>query len=356
MDRGEPRVTVTPSAREGERAVRKHLPDQVPGRLRRFDDPFGITWRVVNAWRRFSVRRSLRFLAGLARNPTYRDPILVVGLPRSGTTLLHHLLRSSSELVSLPHEGHNLWRMFHHPRWSGWDSDRVGAGEVKLLERRMINASLYAWCGTGRLIEKTADNLLRVPYLLELFPDATVVVMKRDPCDVLNSYINGWRHPQGRFRSYYVPERLTIPGREPTRQWCSTLIPGWRELRSSPVPEIALAQLRAYVMALEEARRIVPERRLVEIHLESLLESSDRVYPATLDRLRLRPEVGMRRKLEELLANPVNALSAPRAQKWRAQNPDEVSALLPELEPLARALGYRLDPGSGACTIAGPAE
>lgn len=328
------------------------MPDQVPRRLRPFDDPFGITWRIVNAWRRFSVRRTLRFLSGMARNPTYVDPILVIGLPRSGTTLMHHLLRSSSELVSLPHEGHNLWRMFHHPRWSGWDSDRVGAGEVKFLERRMINAWLYAWCGEGRLVEKTADNLLRVPYLMELFPDATFVVLKRNPCDVLNSYMNGWRHPEGRFRSYYVPEPLSIPDYEPTRQWCSTLIPGWRDLRSSPVPKIALAQLRAYIMALEEARKTIPPDRLVEIHLESLLESPKRIYSDTLARLHLRSEEGMQRKLEELLANPVNALSAPRAEKWRQQNPGEISSLLAELEPLARLLGYRLDPSSGSCTIA----
>lgn len=333
------------------REMRKHLPDQVPGRLRRLDDPFGITWRVVNAWRRFSVRRSLRFGVGTLRNPTYRDPILIVGLPRSGTTLLFHVLSASSELVAMPHEGHNLWRMFHHPRYSGWDSDRVGAGEVKPLERRMINASLYAWCGTGRLVEKTADNLLRVPYLLDLFPDATFVVMKRNPCDTLNSYINGWRHPEGRFRSYYVPEPLSIPDYAPTRQWCSTLIPGWRELRSAPVPDIALAQLRSYIIALEEARRLVPEERLLEIHLESLLGSAERVFSDTLARLRLRPEEGLHRKLEELLAHPVNALSAPRSEKWRAQNPEKVVALLPELEPLARTLGYRIDVETGACNI-----
>lgn len=337
----------------GRRTIRKHMPDQVPRRLRLVDDPLGITWRVVNAWRRFSVRRSLRFLWGMARNPTYMDPILVIGLPRSGTTLMHHLLRSSNEVVSLPHEGHNLWRMFHHPRWSGWDSDRVGAGEVKRLERRMINAWLYAWCGEGRLVEKTADNLLRVPYLMELFPDATFVVLKRNPCDVLNSYINGWRHPEGRFRSYYVPEPLSIPDYEHTRQWCSTLIPGWRDLRFSPVPKIALAQLRAYIMALEEARKIIPPDRLVEIHLESLLETPKRTYSDTLARLHLRSEEGMQRKLEALLANPVNALSAPRAEKWRQQNPGEISSLLAELEPLARLLGYRLDPSSGSCTIAG---
>jgi hypothetical protein len=149
-----------------------------------------------------------------------------------------------------------------------------------------------------------------------------------------------------------VPERLSIPGYEPTRQWCSTLVAGWRELRSSPVPVIALAQLRAYVHALDEARRVIPEKQLIEIHLESLLGNPEGAYSDTLARLRLHSDEAMRRTLDELLASPVNALSAPRAEKWRSQNPDEVSALLPELEPLARTLGYCLDVETGACTIA----
>ena len=50
------------------------------------------------------------------------------------------------------------------------------------------------------------------PYLLELFPDAIFVAVSRNPCEVIASLINGWRDPSGRFRTYYVPERLRIPG------------------------------------------------------------------------------------------------------------------------------------------------
>lgn len=325
---------------------------QMPELLRRLDDPYGITWRVVNAWRRFSVRRSLRLVEGLVRNPEYRNSILIIGLPRAGTTLLFRLLRTSGGLVSLPHEGHNLWRLFHHPRYSGWDSDRVGAGQVRPLEPRFIAAGLYSYCGAGRLVEKTADNLLRTGYLLDLFPDATFVVMKRNPLNLLNSYINMWRHPEGRFRSYYVPEPLDISGYEHPRRWCSTLIPGWRRLRSSSVPEIALAQLQSYLIGLKEARSLVPQGRLVEIHFEHLLQDSERVFEDLLDRLRVDPEERLCHKLDELLANPVNALSAPDPEKWRSQNPDEVLALMPELEPVAEGLGYELDVESGECRIA----
>ena len=49
-------------------------------------------------------------------------PIFVLGSPRSGTTMLYSLLRASSEVRSLPGEGHVLWNLFHDERDPGWTS------------------------------------------------------------------------------------------------------------------------------------------------------------------------------------------------------------------------------------------
>jgi sulfotransferase family protein len=108
----------------------------------------------------------------------------------------------------------------------------VGQGELRRGERRFVNAGFYVVAGGSRFVEKTPANSLRIPYLFELFPDASVVVMHRNPCDVINSLITGWRLRGGRFRSLRVPASLDIPAYPYSRVWSFVLVDGWLSSRS----------------------------------------------------------------------------------------------------------------------------
>lgn len=327
---------------------------QVPKLLDRLDDPWGITWRVVNLLRRFDARWTLRFLGDLARSQPHRRPIFVLGAPRSGTTFLFHLLRASGSLGSLPGEGHNVWRAFHHPRSSGWSSDTVGASEVKFGERRFVEAYFRAWIGDRRLVEKTPENSLRIPYLLDLFPDAHFVVIHRHPLDVIHSLITAWRHPEGRYRSYYLPEDLHIPGHGARRRWCFALFEGWRDYRHATVPEIALAQWKACVQGLVAGRSLAAtsRERWTEIQFEELLKEPRATAAKLYARLGIDHEPALEHKLDELIERPVNALSPPEKEKWR-RNAEEIFPLLPRVVELASELGYRIDSASGRCEFEG---
>lgn len=332
-------------------AKTKPMPDQMPGRLARFDDPWGISWRVVNGLKRFDWRRSRRLLRALAHGATYERPVFILGVPRSGTTMLFHLLRESDELGSLPREGHDLWRTFHHPRLGGWRSDAVGAGIVRWGERRYVNAYFASFFKARRFVEKTPENTLRVPYLRELFPDAIFLVIKRNPCDGISSLINGWRHPAGRYRTYYVPQDLHIPDYEPRRRWCFTLIEGWRGYISSPIPEIAFAQWQQHAETIAQMRREVPPSQWMEIHFEELLARPEETLERICRAVDIRNTPVLRLKLDALTKQPVNALSSPRRDKWRRDNESEIRALLPRIAELAPLLGYRVDAQSGDCEI-----
>jgi len=331
--------------------MKHHLPEQVPGFLAKLDDPYGITWRFLNIVRRFSPLRMLQFGLGYSRSIRYEKPVLIIGMPRSGTTMLFHLIRESSRLKSLPWEGHDVWRMYHHPRYSGWESDYVGRGKVGFGERRYINSFFYSYFGRGRFIEKTADNCMRTAYLLELFPDAIFIVIKRNPCDVINSLINGWRNPKGRFRSYYLPEDLNIQDYPHSRRWCFTLIEGWRNHVHSTIPEISFAQWERYVKAVETARSLVPSAQWVETHFEDLLSHPEKTMTVIYNAIQIENEPELETKLSELLANPINALTPPGQDKWRKQNSEEIKQLLPRVIPMAEKLGYRIDPSTGFCEI-----
>ena len=257
------------------------MSEQLPAWARPFDDRWGIIWRVLSWLRRLSVRRTARFAWAFARPTSHERPVFIVGAARSATTTLFRILRESPELGALPGEGHDLWRAFHHPRYGGWQSDRIDAGEVRSFESRFASAYLSCYFDEKRFVEKTPENALRVPYLLDLFPDAHFVAVWRNPCDVINSLIKGWRHPRGRFRSYFVPEDLSIPGYEAQRQWCFALIDGWRDLKSSPIPEIAFAQWRSAAEALVSARTLASDGSWTDIYLEDWLAAPE----AELERL-----------------------------------------------------------------------
>lgn len=322
----------------------------MPGRLATLDDRWGVGWRVAMALRRARrarVRPTARFLAALVRGAQLERPVFIVGSPRSGTSTLFQLLRSSEELEGLPFEAHDVWRAFHHPRLSRWRSDAVGEGELRPGEKRFVRARFGAHVRSGRLVEKTPENSLRVPYLLGLFPDAIFVVVKRNPCDVISSLINGWRHPAGRYRSYFVPVDLQIEGYEHPRRWCFALIEGWRDLVASTVPEVAFAQWDACTRALEEARGRVRPPRWVEVHLEDLIEQPPQTLSKVCQGVGIACDARLVETLEALSREPANALSPPSREKWRRDNPREIGRLLPRIAAAAAERGYLIDRSTG---------
>lgn len=316
------------------------LSPQLPRVLSRFDDPRGVVWRIYNAVRRFDARRAGRVLAGLFERIDFEKPVFILGASRSGTTLVFRFLSAASELGALPREGHDLWRAFHHPRYSRWRSDVVGAGKVLPGEQRFVAAYLRSYFQENRFVEKTPENSFRVPYLLDLFPDARFLVVWRNPLLVLRSLIRGWSDPAGRFRSYFVPEDLHIPGYPHRRMWCFALIEGWRELRSASIPEIAFAQWEAFVRAIYAAKNLVPPERWKVAYLEHLVNQPDKFGEAICRFAEVEFDQPMADHLKNLVSRPVYALpeegDATREDK-------EIEELIPKIRTVVALSGYSIE-------------
>ena len=148
-----------------------------------------LVWRV-----RRSVPRVARPLSLIARGAAPPErPILVLGCPRSGTSLLLQALLRSPELRSVQSEGHILWDEFHHPRDNGWDSDALTAADVSDREREYVYLAIRLFTRGRRFVDKTPESCLRVPYLDALFPDATFVFLRRRAADNVSSLLEAWR-------------------------------------------------------------------------------------------------------------------------------------------------------------------
>jgi len=118
-----------------------------------------------------------------------RAPALLVGFPRSGTTLLDTFLMGHSdtavlEEVPLMHEAETVLGDFAQLRSASIARlEQARAAYFAELDRHLPP-------GFGGLaIDKMPLNLLAMPYAHCLFPDASIVFVQRHPCDAVLSCI-----------------------------------------------------------------------------------------------------------------------------------------------------------------------
>lgn len=121
-------------------------------------------------------------------------PIFIVGMPRSGSTLLDQMLSSHSEVVSAG-EIQDFQRQLH---WVADVAPRSAQGMLKVIERSadMDFAELGArylqqtqWRARGHrfYIDKLPINVRMVPFIRRALPRAPILHLARDPMDVCYS-------------------------------------------------------------------------------------------------------------------------------------------------------------------------
>ena len=308
-----------------------------------------------------------------------RSPVLIIGCARSGTTLLYNVLSEVDGLWSLGYESKAIIEHRHSPAARGWESGALSAADLTDESRAELLAAFAAAAAPGsywrrvnalrrglngtrfytalkrpgragagaagdvaagvpgaglgaaravarlrrrlsppgrpiRLLEKTPENCLRLPFLQALFPDARVLFLVRDGRANVHSLLEGWRQPR-LFPGYRTPVPVTSPGQTRGR-WAFTLIPGWRDLVDRSLVEICARQWavgNATVLDYAAAPGALP---VLTVRYEELVAAPDATLEAIARFLGLAPGdiPAYGHDLPE-----VNVVSAPGAEKWRAE-------------------------------------
>jgi tetratricopeptide (TPR) repeat protein len=120
------------------------------------------------------------------------SPVFIVAFPRSGTTLLEHVLDAHPRLKTMDEQPYLQYAI---GRLAGPGVDYPA--RMAALEPRQVEAArAYYWSLVRRrvplaagvqLIDKNPLNILRLPAIARLFPNARIVLAVRHPCDVLLS-------------------------------------------------------------------------------------------------------------------------------------------------------------------------
>ncbi len=330
-----------------------------------------------------------------------KSPVLIIGCPRSGTTLLYNILSEVPCLWSIGYESKAIIEHYHHPSTKEWESGALEAGDLtpaslqymlKAFERQSApgdfwqkvnrfrqqlgSNTLYrkvkrrgksagmggavsgaipqqgldavrAWVRLRnalsaahqpiRLLEKTPENCLRLPFLLELFPDARVIYLTRDARPNIHSLMEGWRQPHI-FPGYQVPGGVQIPG-DTRGRWAFTLVPGWRELVERPLEEVCAWQwVRCNEAVLEHQQQTEGKTPYLTVRYEEMVEQPGQIFREIAGFLDLDYQETFGDFANGLPR--INVVSEPDPDKWRRVNGEAIARVESIIRPMMEKLGY----------------
>ncbi|MBU7580079.1 MAG: sulfotransferase [Porphyrobacter sp.] len=116
---------------------------------------------------------------------TPRDPVFLVGFPRSGTTLLDTMLMGLPELCVLEERPMvaEVARLVGNA-----DIAALAPAQIAGLRDAYFSvASSHGWDRNRWLVDKHPLNMARVPLILRLFPKARFILAERHPADAVLS-------------------------------------------------------------------------------------------------------------------------------------------------------------------------
>ena len=137
-----------------------------------------------------------------ARAPVAADsPVFIVAFPRSGTTLLELTLDAHPQLCSMDEQSFLQNAMddligdgIRYPdRLAALDATKLDSVRSRYWERVHRKVKLSPG---QRLVDKNPLNMLRLPVIRRLFPNAHIILVIRHPCDAIFScYLQHFRAP-----------------------------------------------------------------------------------------------------------------------------------------------------------------
>ena len=310
-------------------------------------------------------------------NLRIKKPVIIIGCPRSGTSLLFTILSASKHLWSLYRESNDIWDSFY--KFTGKkfknellaQEDLIGDSKNFLLkefhkysfnnyymgyflrEYMLKNDSLKPLfmpilqanllyknllVKEYRLVEKTPKNCFRISFINKLFDDCKFIFLKRDGRSNVNSLIEGWKSKGRYVRVQNPPVALNIKGYT-GQGWNFALPPSWEDYVNKPLEEVCAFQwISSNKAALEGLKGIGDDRKLF-ISYEDLTEDTYETIRLICNFAGI-PFSGNLRKIS-YKPPEVNYVTKPQREKWR-KNSHLIENIYPQIEPMMQELGYPL--------------
>lgn len=219
-----------------------------------------------------------------------RRPVFVIGLPRSGTTLLERMLAAHPRIIGVGEQkfAGDAWKRAlaasggAHDRMTAATIEQAAVWHVQKLDKRVQHLGLAA--DADRIVDKMPDNYLIAGWLALTFPAGKIIHIQRDPRDVAIScwfsqftghtgWINELRHIAHRIEQH----------RRILRHWRAVLGDRLIEVRYEDLIGDPERELRRTLAALD-----------LDWHPDVIAFAQRQGYVATASRMQVREPVHSR--------------------------------------------------------------
>lgn len=213
---------------EGNRRTRAALPVRPEERA-------AVHTVVVDNQRRLYTAAFLRTHGG--EGAPSRAPVFVVGVPRSGSTLVEHILASHPQAVGLgevPLIAKVVEGRFPHPE----TAPKAPGHFRKMGVAYLAAAGEAGWKGQARVVDKTLANDVAVGPIVLMLPNATVLHAVRTPADAcLSAFFT--RFTTGNECQYALADTAAFFRRH------MAVMDHWREVLPGKVADVSNEALAA---------------------------------------------------------------------------------------------------------------
>lgn len=159
-----------------------------------------------------------------------KRPVFLIGCARSGTTLLERLLAMHHDIADWS-EANEIW----DPSWFPWREESIARPPLefdpvehtkgweaqnlhRIEEIRSVFGHFQALSRRAVFLNKTPFHSFRIQYLIEHFPGAKLIYIRRDGRAVVHSYMKKLTG-QGKLREWPLEQREAFQAEEKLARW-----------------------------------------------------------------------------------------------------------------------------------------
>lgn len=223
--------------------------------------------------------------------------IIILGAARSGTRIVRDILGAPNCIGVVPFDVNYVWRYRNekHPN-DALPANLATPPTIEWIRGRISRIAGLERGGRSYVVEKTVSNVLRVPFVHRVFPDAAYVLLVRDGRDVVESALRSWRSPPKasyllrklrtfpltgayRYAARYGRDLLdlTLAGGRRGATW-GPRYPGIDEdVRTTDLLEVCARQWEASMAGLEAAHTVLEQNPKVLVRYEELVDDPGRL-------------------------------------------------------------------------------
>jgi hypothetical protein len=282
-----------------------------------------------------------------------KPPIILLGNTRSGTTIVQNLVATHPDVTSW-YEPRTLWLYADPAR----PHDEFDESDATDRVKRYIRGRFLEYQkkkGNRMVIEKTPANILKIPYVHAIFPEATYLFIVRNPFSFISSVESKWRYraigkkgTRRRLKSTPITQWHHYAGRYVRDKYIrrmlrQTYLPLWgprykgiqQDLRNRDLLTVIARQWSVCSRKAEQALAHLGNDRVLRFRYEDFV--ADPV--SHLERICAHSGLDM---TDAMVKAARESVDRGRQLKWHRFDPQDLVRILPEIEDEMERHGYKL--------------